>query len=80
MGRIMASEQGVANAPYIRTTGGVSELTSMGVQAIYEDPVGFFQKDPEHFRFTLEAMYGAIPAGYRIAPTPRKPRTPKATP
>jgi len=34
------------------------ELISMGVQLLWEDPVGFAKKDPGHFEFTVEVMRG----------------------
>lgn len=34
------------------------EVYSMGIQAMHEDPQEFFEKDPEHFYFTLAIMEG----------------------
>ena len=52
-----------------------SEILTMGLQYMYEDPLQFAQRDFGHFLFILEIMqgriptkfYGAkIPAGYRL--------------
>lgn len=37
-----------------------TEILSMGMQHIYEDPVGFLEADPEHFRFVLAVLRGWI--------------------
>jgi hypothetical protein len=35
-----------------------SEVLSMGVQKMYEDPMGFFKASPRHFEYTLAALHG----------------------
>lgn len=35
---------------------GATEVTSMGLERMYRDPVEFAREDPDHFRFTLEQM------------------------
>lgn len=37
-----------------------SEVLSMGVQHLYEDPVNFYEKSPEHFKYTLAALHGHL--------------------
>jgi hypothetical protein len=38
---------------------GCTEITSMGVQAMYSDPGGFMKADPEFFHFILGQLSGA---------------------
>ena len=33
-----------------------SEVLSMGMQALYEDPVGFFKNDPEYANFVVSVL------------------------
>lgn len=33
-----------------------TEITSMGLQYLYEDPVAFAERDPDHFRFTIAQL------------------------
>ena len=35
-----------------------SEVLSMGIQKLYQDPIGFYQKAPEHFKYTLACLHG----------------------
>lgn len=35
---------------------GATEVTSMGMERMHNDPVEFAREDPDHFRFTLEQM------------------------
>jgi hypothetical protein len=35
-------------------------VLSMGLQHLYEDPIGFYEKSPEHFKYTLAAIHGWI--------------------
>lgn len=37
-----------------------SEVLSMGLQYLYQDPIGFHDGAPEHFRYTLAAIHGFI--------------------
>ena len=37
-----------------------SEITSMGVELLYKDPVGFAKKDPEFFRFIVGQLRGSL--------------------
>jgi hypothetical protein len=37
---------------------GSTEITSMGLQKLYEDPAGFAKEDPDFFRFTLKQLKG----------------------
>ncbi len=37
-----------------------SEVLSMGVQQLYDDPVKLFQESPDHFRYTLAALHGML--------------------
>lgn len=37
-----------------------TEITSMGLQALYEDPVGFAQKDPEYAKWVLGILDGSL--------------------
>jgi SPP1 gp7 family putative phage head morphogenesis protein len=37
---------------------GATEVLSMGVELLYNDPVGFARKDPEWFRFTVGILRG----------------------
>ena len=46
--------------PYVGKIYGDSstEITTMGFQALYEDPVRFLQNDPEHFLYSLRILMG----------------------
>lgn len=35
-----------------------SEVLSMGIQHLFEDPLGFAQKDPDHFEFIIDVLRG----------------------
>lgn len=35
-----------------------SEIVSMGLQKLYEDPIGFARKDPQYFKFCVAALRG----------------------
>ncbi len=35
-----------------------SEVLSMGLQYLYEDPLYFYEKSPAHFRYTLAVLHG----------------------
>ena len=35
-----------------------SEVLSMGIQHLFEDPIGFAQKDPDHFEFIVDVLRG----------------------
>lgn len=37
-----------------------SEVLSMGLQLMYDNPVKFYFDDPDHFRYTLAALHGWI--------------------
>lgn len=37
-----------------------TEIVSMGLQNVFDDPVGFYKSDPEYFRIILEIMWGEI--------------------
>ncbi len=37
-----------------------SEILSMGLQALYEDPVGFAQKDPEYAKYVIGVLRGPL--------------------
>lgn len=37
-----------------------SEVLSMGIQYLYQDPVAFFREDPKHFKWTLAAIHGLL--------------------
>jgi hypothetical protein len=39
---------------------GSTEVLSMGVEALFADPVGFQAADPDHFHFTLGALSGLL--------------------
>jgi hypothetical protein len=41
-------------------TDGATELISMGVQLLYEDPAGFAVRDPEYFKFIVGVLDGTI--------------------
>jgi len=43
----------------VYTSDTTSEITSMGMQYMYEDAAGFLARDPEYFEFTLHQMRGA---------------------
>ena len=38
--------------------GDASEILSMGVQYLYDDPIGFAQTDPAHFKFVVNTLRG----------------------
>lgn len=40
--------------------GHVSEITAMGLQMLYEDPVKFAENDPEYFKFIVGLLRGAL--------------------
>jgi hypothetical protein len=40
--------------------GYATEIVSMGLQKLYEDPVGFVRKDPEYARYILGIMDGSL--------------------
>jgi hypothetical protein len=35
---------------------GGTEVLSMGIQCLIDDPLGFYEKDPEHFKLTVELL------------------------
>jgi hypothetical protein len=37
-----------------------SEVLSMGLQSMYEDPIGFYRDCPDHFKYTMAAIHGLI--------------------
>jgi hypothetical protein len=37
-----------------------SEVVSMGLQAMYDDPIGFYTRHRDHFRYTLAALHGFL--------------------
>jgi len=37
-----------------------SEVLSMGIQHLYDDAIGFYQKSPKHFEYTLAALHGLL--------------------
>jgi len=39
---------------------GQTELTSMALQLMYEDPIGFYQRDPEFFKFMMGVCDGTL--------------------
>ena len=39
---------------------GSTEVISMGIQKVYDDPVGFAKKDPEYFKFVAGIMDGSL--------------------
>lgn len=39
---------------------GSTEVLSMGIEKVYEDPAGFAKADPEYFRFVLGVMRGSF--------------------
>lgn len=39
---------------------GQTELTSMGVQLLFDDPVGFAERDPEFFKYMMGVLDGTI--------------------
>ena len=39
---------------------GASEILSMGIELLYDDPIGFAQRDPEWFDFTLGILRGDL--------------------
>jgi hypothetical protein len=41
-------------------SGDTSEVLSMGLQYLYQDPIGFAKGAPEHFRYTLAAIHGLL--------------------
>ncbi len=41
-------------------SGGETEILSMGVEALYRDPVGFCAKDPEYAHFVIGVLRGEI--------------------
>jgi len=43
--------------------GASTEVLSMGVQRLFDDPRGFFYNDPQHFYFTLTALSGGFGKG-----------------
>jgi hypothetical protein len=40
-----------------------TEILSMGLQHLYEDPIGFAEKDPDHFNYTILAITGRLSEG-----------------
>lgn len=44
-----------------------TEILSMGIERMWDDPAGFAKADPEHFDFTLAIMRGDYSAAERIA-------------
>jgi hypothetical protein len=51
-----------------RYDSGATEVLSMGVQALYEDPAKFAAADPEYFAFTLGVLRGELRSGRRHLP------------
>jgi hypothetical protein len=43
-------------------TSRATEVVSMGLQAMYDDPLGFAKKAPEHFRLTWNILRGKVPS------------------
>ena len=43
-----------------RYAAGSGEVVSMGLQAMYNDPVGFARKDPEYFKFIASLLDGTL--------------------
>lgn len=43
-----------------RYAGGATEVLSMGTQLLHEDPVRFFKKDPEYFKFVVGTLSGEL--------------------
>lgn len=41
-------------------SGSATEILSMGLQHMYEDPVGFAEQSPDHFNYTAAVMQGLI--------------------
>ena len=37
-----------------------SEVLSMGIQYLYQEPAKFFREDPKHFKWTLAAIHGLL--------------------
>ncbi len=44
-----------------------SEVLSMGVQNLYEDPITFFEEAPKHFEYTLACLHGLLTPGVKDA-------------
>ena len=42
---------------------GTTEILSMGVEGLYNDPIAFAQNDPEWFAFTLGVLDGSLRVG-----------------
>ena len=40
--------------------GASSEVLSMGLQYLYEDPVAFLKESPEHFKYTMAVIHGLV--------------------
>ena len=37
-----------------------TEILSMGLQLLYNDPAGFAKRDPEYFKFTVGVIHGKV--------------------
>jgi hypothetical protein len=57
-GRYYSPYVGKVYPPHMRAT----EVVSMGLQAMYDDPLGFAKKAPEHFRLTWNILRGKVPS------------------
>lgn len=47
---------------------GATEVFAMGLQKLYEDPVGFAKNDPEYFNLMVGAMSGKIKSSGKVQP------------
>ena len=45
---------------YYPRSGGSTEVFSMGIQHMYQDPLKFALSDPDHFKYTLAIMHGLL--------------------
>lgn len=70
--------KGTASAYYVgkRYDDRTTEILTMGVQKLYEDPSGFAKNDPEYCSFIL----GVLDGSFRAKPIPKFPLSTKAPP